>query len=255
MRAACIAFITVFILVSCNGYVNRPIVSPDVILKNTRNFYAYWHKYLNIEEIREPLDSNGNRISTEVFFSLVSEGKYFPVKLSSQYKPQYMLCRVPPSTDELIISWIKKIGSNGLKCTNSQGKPMPAIEYKSLSDKVYNRNTTKGKILVINFWFIHCAPCVAEIPELNGIVQEFSTRDDIVFLAISFDSGDDLHTFLTKTDFKYDLISDTANFLAKQFQISSYPSHVVIDKDGNVANILTDQFHNMENLKRILNQL
>lgn len=37
----------------------------------------------------------------------------------------------------------------------------------------------KDKIVLMNFWFIGCYPCIREIPELNKIAAEF--KDKIVF--------------------------------------------------------------------------
>jgi cytochrome oxidase Cu insertion factor (SCO1/SenC/PrrC family) len=31
----------------------------------------------------------------------------------------------------------------------------------------FNLNNLKGKVIVLNFWFTQCKPCVAEFPELN----------------------------------------------------------------------------------------
>ncbi len=35
---------------------------------------------------------------------------------------------------------------------------------------------TQGKILVVNFWATWCAPCVAEMPQLDQIQREFAAR-------------------------------------------------------------------------------
>ena len=35
----------------------------------------------------------------------------------------------------------------------------------------------KGKINVINFWFMKCAPCIAEIPALNTLVKKYKGKD------------------------------------------------------------------------------
>jgi len=58
---------------------------------------------------------------------------------------------------------------------------------------------------------------------------------------------------MRKTDFHYDIISDTASYLVKQLGISSFPTEVVI-KDGIVVKILDDQYHSLENLRSALKQ-
>ena len=39
----------------------------------------------------------------------------------------------------------------------------------------------RGKVVVLNFWFTKCGPCKLEIPDLNGLVNEFKDKD-VVFL-------------------------------------------------------------------------
>jgi len=38
----------------------------------------------------------------------------------------------------------------------------------------------KGKLLVLNFWATWCAPCVAEMPDLEKAQQEFADRNVVI---------------------------------------------------------------------------
>ncbi len=49
--------------------------------------------------------------------------------------------------------------------------------------------------MVLNFWFIGCAPCRVEMPGLNQLVSEFKGKD-VVFIAFATDAAEDLQTFL-----------------------------------------------------------
>lgn len=71
-----------------------------------------------------------------------------------------------------------------------EGCQMPDFEAKTLAGKILSRKSLKGKIVVMNFWFIGCKPCVAELPALNKLVQHYKAKD-IVFIAFG-NSGRDL---------------------------------------------------------------
>jgi peroxiredoxin len=91
----------------------------------------------------------------------------------------------------------------------------------------------KGKILVINFWFINCGPCRKEIPDLNKLVDSFKTNDKVVFLAVALDDKASLQKFLEQLPFNYTIL-DGGQFIASQYKINSYPTHVVVDPEMKV---------------------
>jgi len=53
-----------------------------------------------------------------------------------------------------------------------------------MNEKTYSLSSLKGKIFVINFWFLECKPCVIEIPELNKIVEKHKS-EEVLFLAFA----------------------------------------------------------------------
>jgi peroxiredoxin len=89
------------------------------------------------------------------------------------------------------------------------------------------------------------------MPQLNDLKAQYSNRKNIRFAAIAFDKENALRKFMKRTDFRYDIISDTASYLVKQLGISSFPTSVVIN-DGMVVKILDDPYHALKDLKSAL---
>ena len=147
---------------------------------------------------------------------------------------------------------LQAIGTDEYKNFEWEGKPLPEINYVDLEGKKYDSETIKGKILVLDFWFIGCTACVAEMPKLNKLKAQYSNRKDILFAAIAFDKENALKEFMKKTDFHYDIISDTTSYLVKKIGINAFPTSVIINQEGNVIKILDDQYHGLEGLKEIL---
>ncbi|WP_299272494.1 peroxiredoxin [uncultured Psychroserpens sp.] len=94
----------------------------------------------------------------------------------------------------------------------------------------------KGKIVVLNFWFVNCPPCKDEIPELNKVVAKYKTNDDVVFIGFVLDKKDKLNRFLSQTQFDYKPIPNSKN-IANQYYVYAYPSHIIIDKNGVISHI------------------
>jgi peroxiredoxin len=88
----------------------------------------------------------------------------------------------------------------------------------------------KGKVVVINFWFIACKPCTMEMPELNHVVTEFNGKD-VVFLGVALDEVKDLKKFLKEHAFDYRIFAAGDQF-ANEMGVMSFPTHFVIGRDG-----------------------
>ena len=114
------------------------------------------------------------------------------------------------------------------------GKPFGAFNDKDLAGNTYNDKDLKGKVVVINFWFINCPPCRMEIPELNALVEKYKEKSDVVFLAVALDGKYELQQFLQMMPFNYNIIAN-GQYMARKFGVSAFPTHVVVDREGLVA--------------------
>lgn len=113
------------------------------------------------------------------------------------------------------------------------------LELKDINGKTYNLDDLDGKIITLNFWFVKCKPCVAEIPELNKIKEKYRDKD-VVFFAITFDSESILKEFSKKKKFDFTLIPSDFKTI-QQFKIREYPTTIIIDKERKI-NLVDDLF-------------
>lgn len=110
--------------------------------------------------------------------------------------------------------------------------PLADFHLTDLQGNTYTKATVKGKVVVLNFWFIACQPCLREMPQLNELVDQFKNKD-VVFLAPAMDEKDKLEEFLHKKVFTYNIIP-AANAFVKALKIASFPTHLIADKTGVV---------------------
>ncbi len=99
-------------------------------------------------------------------------------------------------------------------------------------------NTTKlsdlkGKVVVLNFWFTKCAPCVMEMPSLNTVVETFKEKP-VVFIAITFNTKQLIEQFLETHKFDYK-IAPNANDVITMYGVQSYPTSIVINQKGEIV--------------------
>lgn len=179
--------------------------------------------------------SDGKKISIDKAFKLL-ESKEYTLKVYANTKGDQTAVLKKLSIEEIEKQkrlhneyienkeYLKKI-----KTTKYPAKPFTLVD---LNNNTYDLQKLKGKIVVINFWFTKCKPCVAEIPELNNLVDKYSGKD-VVFLGITFDNKKTLEKFLAKKEFKYNIIPDAMKIINEN-EIKSFPANIIIDKDSNV---------------------
>ncbi len=97
----------------------------------------------------------------------------------------------------------------------------------------YSLNSLKGKIIVMNFWFVECKPCVMEMPELNKLVENYKNKD-VVFLGFATNDKAKIDSFLKKKNFSYNIIPSSKK-IAAEYKVSGYPTHIIIDENSKIV--------------------
>lgn len=133
-------------------------------------------------------------------------------------------------------------------------KSAPDFSLSDLTGKKWTLSKLKGKIVVLNFWFTSCPPCLQELPQLNKLVDHYKSRD-VVFLALTFNHGKNVEAFLKTHIFKYTVIPGSRD-IDKDYQISSWPTSFVVGRDGKVKLAMgTDENIDMTLSKQIESEL
>lgn len=221
-----------------------PVEDPVDILKDQTSFLKYYNT-LKLSADFIALDASSKIITRGEFLKQVSSGAYLPLRLTSKDSVYYKLYKINTPTDYMI--WIKDMGDREYKHYQMEGKTLPKFNFIDLDGRIYNQETTKGKIVVLKFWFIGCVPCVQEMPALNKLVNQYKNRKDIVFVSLAFDKKEDLKKFLVKTTFNYAVVANQKDYLIKDLGITSFPTHTVINKKGIVVKVL-DSYKEMESV-------
>ncbi|MBH2003172.1 MAG: TlpA family protein disulfide reductase [Sphingobacteriia bacterium] len=221
----------------------KPVIRPSAIVKDVMSWLVYERDYMNWSADYIPLDTSLHLITKKQFLESLTTGQYLPVRIESDDSSIcYQLVKLDRSVDNEIKMVIKNKSLTEHQYYNMEGTPLPNFNFICLNDSVYNTNTAKNKIVVLNCWFIHCAACVAEIPELNKLVSRYKERTDILFLALAFDPAKDLKAFLKKTTFKYQVVADKTDYLMNELKIAGYPTHLIVNREGKIIKV-TNNFN------------
>jgi len=143
---------------------------------------------------------------------------------------EFLLVKLTEQEKTLRISRMPKPAESKFFTTGQTIKP---FSVKDITGKKVEAKDWAGKTIVINFWFIGCPPCRAEIPELNELVAKYSNNPNVIFIGIALDEGYPIKDFTKTSPFAYRLVAE-GGYYAKLFKINLFPTNVVIDKQGKV---------------------
>ncbi len=111
------------------------------------------------------------------------------------------------------------------------GNKLPEFKMTDINGKKWSSKELKDKIVVMNFWFVECPPCVAEMPSLNKLVEKYYNNDKVIFLSVANTSKEKIKNFLTKKEFKYAHVAqEQSKHYLSDWGINAYPQNVVVNR-------------------------
>lgn len=117
------------------------------------------------------------------------------------------------------------------------GAQLPAFTTATMEGVTIDTAFFENKITVINFWFIRCKPCVAEMPRFNEIVKRYQGKP-VNFLSISNSSPDDIMEFLLEHPFNFQHVAYGEQIYRGNFQEKwGYPMTLIVDDNMKIVGV------------------
>lgn len=200
-----------------------------------RERYGHQRAYLLGEYIKKHPDSYVALWDINYFVSIPASHKYFDFENLFSFFSNRM-------QQESFINILKKKIEDSNKMQVGQIFPK---DFFNGHEQMQNEIKEKCKYYLIDFWYSYCGPCIAGFPRLKEIYIQFHKKGfDIV--SISSDQQNDEENYLAAIK-KYSLIWnnvwDKDGVLSKKFNINTYPTYILLDKNDKVIsyNIKADQ--------------
>ncbi len=220
----------------------KAVAPPDSVVKSMNNLMDYYSAHLRLMGNFVAYDAHGKTIDKGQFLKDLTTGDYLPLQLVSKTNAWvYQLYKLKPGTNDDVKAMLKQIGDTDYGLYQMVGKPFPPFHYVDLNGKVYTSENIKGKIVVLKAWFTSCIPCVAEMPELNKLTEQYKNRKDIVFISIAWNPKKALEDFTKHTTFKYAIVPVKQSYIAQTLHATGYPAHWIINKQGIVTSMSYDK--------------
>jgi Thiol-disulfide isomerase and thioredoxins len=97
-----------------------------------------------------------------------------------------------------------------------------------------------GQVVVVNFWYAACGPCIAEAPVLEEVWQEYA-GEGVQFLGVNiYDQAPTAQSFARDNGVTYPSVIDITDkqvslAFAAETPLQAPPTTLVLDREGRVA--------------------
>ena len=163
----------------------------------------------------------------------------FIVSLSTtaqSYEKQYDICSESLSKLKIIDSIYFDLLYKRNDCL--AGSYAPNFVATTINNQVLELAKLKGKVVMLNFWFVRCQACIKEMPDLNKLAALYP-ESKVVFISFAPEGPDTLKKFLKQTPFNFKTVANSEKIRRDKFKLFSiWPYSILIDKEGKISKMI-----------------
>lgn len=190
-------------------YYNRFWVNKNSLFTSRRKLYSKWldrgKEVVDIYDFSASLETNPVSFNPAVFFHTS------PIKEANRF--------------ETI-----KIGTIA--------PPLTAVDLKT--GKTLSLNALKGKVVLLDFWYLSCAPCRMLMPKIQKLQETFKNENVVVIgINIRDTAPKEIIKFLNEKHLSYPQYYQTGKLLAWDYKLQVFPTTMVIGRDGKIKLVET----------------
>jgi peroxiredoxin len=122
----------------------------------------------------------------------------------------------------------------------SHGGKAPEFELTDLDGSIHSlEQHYRGKVILINFWATWCPPCIAEMPALERLVQEYRNAGfEIIGINVdAINKHDEVRKFVKKNSLTFPILLDPKLSIVKEYGVTGFPESFFINRDGTFISV------------------
>jgi thiol-disulfide isomerase/thioredoxin len=117
---------------------------------------------------------------------------------------------------------------------------LPPISFAGANNERHALTELSGKVVLLNFWATWCAPCLAELPDLDRLQAVFS-RDQFIVLALCEDakSISMIQTYYDRR--RVEVLGgfmDPLGMALRAYAVPALPTSFILDRTGRARGML-----------------
>lgn len=116
-----------------------------------------------------------------------------------------------------------------------EGKPAPDWQLEDFAGAMVSLKGLRGKVVLLDFWYLDCPWCIRAMPKLNALTQRFKGRPVTVLGLNKDEDVEPARQLLERMKITYRSLK--ARGVEKQYGVTGFPTLFVIDTKGIVRKV------------------
>lgn len=117
--------------------------------------------------------------------------------------------------------------------------------------KFASMKALRGRVVVLDFFATWCGPCVAEMPHIRKLADEYAARG-VTFVSISPEDRPVVERAVHRFGLSHPVVADPDNKIFRKYRVRALPTVIVVDAKGEIRALGIDE---PSDLDRMLEQL
>jgi thiol-disulfide isomerase/thioredoxin len=146
-----------------------------------------------------------------------------------------------------------------LMASNKLGQEMPELKMKSIDGETVALDEFKGKVLLLDFWFTGCQPCLMLYKTtLKPLKERLESIEDVQILSINVESSEERWKksvsegkYTSPEGHNFYIGKRTDHPFLKHYKVNGFPTLMVVDKEGKLYSFAGTP-RDLDELERLL---
>ena len=100
------------------------------------------------------------------------------------------------------------------------------------SGTAFNMEEARGKVVLVNLWATWCPPCIAEMPSLQKLYDDYKGK--VVFLFVTDEGSKKVNAFMEKNEYNLPIYNSLSKIPAELYS-RSIPATYLLDSNGKIV--------------------
>ena len=119
-----------------------------------------------------------------------------------------------------------------------ENETAPPFKLEDQLGNVMENQSLKGKIVIMDFWFLGCPTCWSKFPKLQAFYNEYKSDDRIAIFAVNKlmkrDEPNDIFSSIENKGYDFPVVLGSNNTI-ESYGIDYYPTVIIIDQKGSLV--------------------
>ncbi|MBD3296300.1 MAG: redoxin domain-containing protein [Candidatus Omnitrophica bacterium] len=136
-----------------------------------------------------------------------------------------------------IVTMVAVIMALFTSCSVGQsGKTAPDFTLTDLEGNIFNFSSTRGKVVILDFWATWCPPCRMEIPHFQELYEEYADSGlEIVGVALDKGGASVVRPFAQKMGVSYPVVPGGSEVASLYGGVRAIPTTFIINREGAIV--------------------